>query len=74
MCGAYGFSKKQPREFWQERYGLIDFPEHDWSSYNIRPSMKAVVITRNSPNKAQLLPFGFPMPWDEKELLINAKI
>ena len=33
-------------------------PEHDWTSYNIRPSMKSAIITRNSPNKIEFKPFG----------------
>jgi putative SOS response-associated peptidase YedK len=42
-------------------------------SYNIRPSQPALIVTRNSPNKGEVRPFGIKAPWEEKRLLINAQ-
>lgn len=75
MCGAYGFlgvsGFKSSINIWL-RYNLKNKPEA-LDSYNLRPSMKALVVTRNSPNSGNYLTFGIKAPWDENHLLINAK-
>jgi putative SOS response-associated peptidase YedK len=43
------------------------------ASYNIRPTQQALTITRNSPNRGEHRKFGIPEPWNDKQLLINAK-
>ncbi|MCL6096290.1 MAG: SOS response-associated peptidase [Patescibacteria group bacterium] len=75
MCGAYGFlgtSGFKSSINILLRYQLSNKPEMQ-DMFNIRPTMKALVITRNSPNLGKLLPFGIKAPWSESQLLINAK-
>ncbi|HYF75382.1 MAG TPA: SOS response-associated peptidase [Candidatus Nitrosocosmicus sp.] len=72
MCGAFGFSGFSGSINVQLRYELNNKP-HVRDSYNIRPSMDALVVTRNSPNTGKILKFGIKAPWDERQLLINAK-
>jgi len=75
MCGAFGFTGKKTfksQEELKSRYQLNNSPELQ-DLFNIRPSMKALVITRNSPNTGKLLNYGIKASWDEKKLLINAK-
>lgn len=69
MCGGYGFTTL---EDWRDRYSVSNQIVID-KIYNIRPSMRALVVTRNSPNKGELLTFGIKAPWNEKQLIINAK-
>lgn len=71
MCGRYGFTYRSKEEV-QERYDLSNLFDLD-SSYNIAPSQKALIITRNSPNKAEIRAFGIQAPWKEGMLLINAQ-
>ena len=75
MCGAYGFlgtSGFQKSVNLLLRYQLDNNikPEDGW---NIRPSMKALIITRNSPNTGVMSTFGYKPPWSESMMLINAK-
>lgn len=75
MCGAYGFlgvSGFQKSINLALRYNLLNNPKPR-DSYNIRPTMEALVISRNSPNKGSYLKFGIEAPWKEGMLLINAK-
>lgn len=80
MCGAYGlggFSGFKSSINILLRFSLQNEPEVK-ETLNIRPSMKSIVVTRNSPNKGQILPFGFEVNWFIKgkpvtKLLINAK-
>jgi putative SOS response-associated peptidase YedK len=75
MCGAYGFlgtSGFKSSINILLRYQLKNNPQTQ-DMFNIRPSMKALVITRNSPNTGKILPFGIKAPWEESQLLINAK-
>jgi putative SOS response-associated peptidase YedK len=75
MCGAYGFGGFSGfkdsinillRLQIQNKLDLQESP-------NIRPSMKALAVHKNSPNTGEYIKFGFPTPWDETKLLINAK-
>ena len=75
MCGAYGLGGYSGfkgsvnillRLQLQNKIILQESP-------NIRPSMKALTVHRNSPNTGEYIEFGFPTPWDENKLLINAK-
>lgn len=72
MCGAYGFSSFGGSVNVWLRYELDNKPEVR-ESFNIRPSLPALVVTRNSPNKGEIKSFGIKAPWDDKKLLINAK-
>lgn len=72
MCGAFGFSGFGGSTSVTLRYGLSNKPKIR-ESYNIRPSLPALVVTRNSPNHGDYMSFGIPAPWNEKQLLINAK-
>ena len=75
MCGAYGlggFSSFKGSVNILLRLQIqnkLDIPE----SPNIRPSMKALTVHRNSPNTGENLEFGIEAPWKEGQLLINAK-
>lgn len=69
MCGAFGFTATN---IFIERFEIQNKIEAR-KMYNIRPSMKALTVTKNSPNKAEYRTFGIRAPWDEKHLLINAK-
>jgi len=75
MCGAYGFGgfsgfKNSVNILLRLQIeNKLNFQE----SPNIRPSMKALTVHRNSPNTGEYIEFGFPTPWDENKLLINAK-
>ena len=69
MCGAFGFTATN---IFIERFEIQNKIAAR-KSFNIRPSMKALTVTKNSPNKAEYRTFGIKAPWDEKQLLINAK-
>lgn len=73
MCAATGIYGERAASYWLKKYELNKFPEHDWKSYNIRPSQKTHIIVRNSPTKVIKLQFGIKAPWNEKQLLINAQ-
>ena len=72
MCGAFGFAPFKGSVNIALRYHLSNKPEVK-ASYNIRPTMKALTVTRNSPNMGAFKSFGIKAPWNEKQLLINAK-
>lgn len=61
MCGRFGgsFDAKDL----VDRFSLFSEPPHFHSSYNIAPSFTIPVITRNSPNKAILMRWGFIPTW-----------
>lgn len=72
MCGRYGvISPKDEVEVW-ERFQLSNKPEIK-TSYNLAPTMKGLVIHRNSPNIGEYLSFGIEAPWKPGMRLINAK-
>lgn len=73
MCGAFGYTKERGKAHFEKRFMLERFPEHNWHSYNIRPTQESYVIVRKSPNRAVKFVFGIPAPWDEKHFLINAQ-
>ncbi len=73
MCAAVGIYGERAADYWQRKYELNKFPEHDWKSYNIRPSQETNIIVRNSPTKMVRLQFGIKAPWNDKQLLINAQ-
>lgn len=65
MCGAFGYtSKKDPHE----RYNFTNNVDLK-HTYNIRPSMKALVITQA--NEGIIQTFGWKAPWGG--FLLNAK-
>lgn len=72
MCGRYGFTLIAG--VWS-RYEIEAPPTHINSRYNIAPSQDAVVVTRNSPKKAQLMQFGLLPFWakENKGYVINAR-
>ncbi len=75
MCGAYGFlgtSGFKSSINIRLRFDLENNPQTQ-DMFNIRPTMKSLVITRNSPNTGRLLPFGIKAVWSESQMLINAK-
>lgn len=72
MCGRTGFiAPENEAEVW-ERYELSNQPKLQ-TTYNLAPSMKALVVHRNSPNIGEYLPFGIKAPWSQSMLLINAQ-
>lgn len=72
MCGRYGtISPKDEVEVW-ERYHLNNKPKIQ-TTYNIAPTMKGLVVHRNSPNLGEYLSFGIEAGWKPGMRLINAK-
>lgn len=71
MCGRFGFTYTLKRKV-QERFDLANLFELE-SSYNIAPSQPALIVTRHSPNKAEIRRFGIEAPWKKDMLLINAQ-
>lgn len=72
MCGRYGtIAPKDDVEVW-ERYELSNKPKIQ-TTYNIAPTMKGLVVHRNSPNIGEYLPFGIEASWKPGMRLINAK-
>lgn len=72
MCGRYGLvSPKDETEVWK-RWELSNKPKIQ-TTYNLAPTMKGLVVHRNSPNIGEYLPFGIEAPWKPGMLLINAK-
>lgn len=72
MCGRTGFvAPKDEKEVWQ-RYKLSNQPKLQ-TTYNIAPTMKMMVVHRNSPNIGEYLPFGIKAPWSASMQLINAQ-
>lgn len=69
MCGAFGFTSTN---IFIERFEIKNKIEAR-KMYNIRPSMKALTVTKNSPNHAEYRTFGIKAPWKDTQLLINAK-
>lgn len=75
MCGAYGlggFSGFKGSINILLRFSLQNKPEVK-ETLNIRPTMKSIVVTRNSPNTGRILQFGIEAPWKPGMMLINAK-
>jgi len=72
MCGRYGFTLIAGT--WS-RYEIEAHPTHITTQYNIAPSQEALVVTRNSPNKGQLMQFGLLPFWTKKNkgYVINAR-
>lgn len=75
MCGAYGFlgtsgfQRSINLRIW---FDLQNDPRFK-DSFNIRPTMNGLIITRHSPNTGEIKPFGIKAPWDSKHILINAQ-
>lgn len=71
MCGRYGFSVKDEREF-LNRFEIetINFELRD--SYNVSPTQEMPVIERHSPNSLHLRKWGVQPGWS-KMFLINAQ-
>ncbi len=71
MCGRYGFSIKDEREF-LNRYDIetIDFELRE--SYNVAPTQEMPVVERHSPNSAHKRKWGIQPGWS-KMFLINAQ-
>lgn len=72
MCGRFGFTLIAGT--WS-RYEIEAPPTHMSSRYNIAPSQDALVVTRNSPKKGQLMQFGLIPFWakENKGFVINAR-
>ena len=72
MCGRFGFTLIAGT--WS-RYEIEAPPTHISSRYNIAPSQDALVVTRNSPKKGQLMQFGLLPFWakENKGYVINAR-
>lgn len=72
MCGRYGFTLIAGT--WS-RYEIDAPPTHISTRYNISPSQSALVVTRNSPKKGQLMQFGLLPFWvkENKGYVINAR-
>ncbi len=71
MCGRYGFSVKDEREF-LDRFDIetVNFELRD--SYNVAPTQEMPVIERHSPNSLHLRKWGVQPAWS-KTSLINAQ-
>ncbi len=71
MCGRYGtIAPKDEVEVWK-RFELSNKPKIQ-TTYNIAPTMKGLVVHRNSPNIGEYLAFGIES-WKPGMKLINAK-
>jgi putative SOS response-associated peptidase YedK len=72
MCGRFGFTFDD--NTWK-RFEIESGPQRASNRYNIAPSQEAVVVTRHSPNKAQLMQFGMLPFWahENKGYVINAR-
>lgn len=72
MCGRFGFTKVG-EDTWT-RFEIEPVVKVS-ARYNIAPSQEALVITRNSPKKGQMMQFGFLPFWakENKAYVINAR-
>lgn len=69
MCGRFGLFLE---EGIFHRFNISE--EIDLSpSYNIAPGMSSLVVTRNSPNKAEIMRWGLIPPW-AKDISIGYKM
>lgn len=57
MCGAYGFTFKQPKEIY-DRFDIENTLDSLEPRFNARPGQKNPVITSNSPNKISYMLWG----------------
>ena len=77
MCGFYARAELNRTDF-QKIYGVDDIDDALLSPrYNIRPGTVNVVVTRNSPNKAQGMLWSYLPDWPgfpESRAVINARI
>lgn len=71
MCGRYGFSIKDEREF-LNRFEIETLNFQLRESYNVAPTQEMPVVERQSPNSAHLRKWGIQPGWS-KMLLINAQ-
>lgn len=60
MCGRFGISTPENID---ERFNVEDYKVSILPRYNIAPSYDIPVITKNSPNKAILMKWGFIPQW-----------
>ncbi len=69
MCGRYAF---QFFEDFVDRYDIQDAIDLT-STYNAAPGMNMPVVTRNSPNKVEIMKWGLIPPW-AKDIRIGFKM
>ncbi len=70
MCGRFGL--------WLEegifhRFNIVDGIKDIPLNYNIAPGMTTIVVTHNSPNRAELMRWGLIPPW-AKDIKIGFKM
>lgn len=74
MCGRYGLFTKDGIV---ERYNISNHEIEIPLNYNNAPGMTSFVVTRNSPNKGELMGWGLVPPWlkdiRQRFSMINAK-
>lgn len=63
MCGRYAFI---PGKGFYTRFSIQNRLEQLEAAYNIAPSMRLPVITRNSPNKVSLMKWGLIPSWTKE--------
>ncbi len=71
MCGRYGFSIKDEREF-LDRFDIETINFELRESWNVAPTQEMPVVERHSPNSAHLRKWGIQPAWS-KMSLINAQ-
>src|SRR5689334_14896851 len=71
MCGRYGFSIKDEREF-LNRFDIetIDFELRE--SWNVAPTQEMPIVESHSPNSSRIVKWGVQPAWS-KMFLINAQ-
>jgi len=70
MCGRFVVST--PKDI-KGKYNISNSPPLFSPNYNVSPSTKALVVTKNSPNKLILMKWGFELGWDKTKSLINVR-
>lgn len=71
MCGRYGFSIKDKREF-LNRFDIETVNFELRASYNVAPTQEMPVVECHSPNSAHIRKWGIQPSWS-KMFLINAQ-
>lgn len=71
MCGRYGFTIKDQREF-LNRFDIETINFELNNSYNVAPTQEMPVVERHSPNSVHLRKWGIQPAWS-KMFLINAQ-
>lgn len=70
MCGRFGLYLE---EGIFHRFNIEDSTVEIPSGYNIAPGMTSFVVTRNSPNKGEVMKWGLIPPW-AKDIRIGFKM